>query len=53
MAWPILVAWIHYIGIMLLLASLLGAVELCAEHQWQKEQEASHGSLLPVIFTGN
>jgi putative membrane protein len=24
MAWPILVAWIHYIGIMLLLASLLG-----------------------------
>ena len=24
MAWPIIVAWIHYIGIMLLLASLLG-----------------------------
>jgi putative membrane protein len=24
MAWPIIVAWIHYIGIMLLIASLLG-----------------------------
>jgi putative membrane protein len=24
MAWPIIVAWIHYIGIMLLLSSLLG-----------------------------
>ena len=24
MAWPIIVAWLHYIGIMLLLASLLG-----------------------------
>jgi putative membrane protein len=24
MAWPIIVAWIHYIGLMLLLASLLG-----------------------------
>jgi len=24
MAWPIIVAWIHYVGIMLLIASLLG-----------------------------
>jgi putative membrane protein len=24
MAWPIVVAWIHYIGVMLLMASLLG-----------------------------
>jgi putative membrane protein len=24
MAWPIIIAWIHYIGIMLLIASLLG-----------------------------
>ncbi len=34
MAWPIIVAWIHYIGIMLLLASLLG------EHLLLKQEMA-------------
>jgi putative membrane protein len=32
MAWPIIVAWIHYIGILLLIASLLG------EHLMLKQQ---------------
>jgi putative membrane protein len=48
MAWPIIVAWIHYIGIMLLLASLLG------EHLLLKQEmtlsEASTIQTLDIIY---
>jgi putative membrane protein len=48
MAWPIIVAWIHYIGIMLLLASLLG------EHLLLKQEmtvsEARSIQTLDIIY---
>jgi putative membrane protein len=48
MAWPIIVAWIHYIGIMLLLASLLG------EHLLLKQEmtvsEARTVQTLDIVF---
>jgi putative membrane protein len=48
MAWPIIVAWIHYIGIMLLLASLLG------EHLLLKQEmtmsEASAIQTLDIVY---
>jgi putative membrane protein len=48
MAWPIIVAWIHYIGIMLLLASLLG------EHLLLKQEmtvsEARTVQTLDIVY---
>jgi putative membrane protein len=40
MAWPIIVAWIHYIGIMLLLASLLGEHLLLKQEMTVSEARA-------------
>ena len=51
MAWPIVVAWIHYIGVMLLLASLLG------EHLLLKQEmtgaEARSVQRLDMIYGGS
>jgi putative membrane protein len=51
MLWPIVVAWIHYIGVMLLLASLLG------EHLVLKQEltvaEASTVQRLDIIYGGS
>jgi putative membrane protein len=51
MLWPVVVAWIHYIGIMLLLASLLG------EHLVLKQEmamsEARTLQRLDIIYGGS
>jgi putative membrane protein len=51
MIWPIIVAWIHYIGIMLLIASLLG------EHLLLKQEltvaEARTLQRLDIIYGGS
>jgi putative membrane protein len=51
MAWPIVVAWIHYIGVMLLLASLLG--EHLALKQELTVAEASTVQRLDIIYGGS
>jgi putative membrane protein len=59
MAWPVIVAWIHYIGIMLLIASLLGEHLLLQQELTVVEARAVQrldiiygGSALLVLVTG-
>lgn len=51
MAWPIIVAWIHYIGIMLLLASLLG--EHLLLRQEMTVSEARTIQTLDIVYGGS
>lgn len=51
MAWPIIVAWVHYIGIMLLLASLLG--EHLLLRQEMTVSEARTIQTLDIVYGGS
>ena len=59
MLWPVVVAWIHYIGIMLLLASLLGEHLVLTQEMAMSEARTLQrldiiygGSALLVLVTG-